>query len=397
MNFMRMRLTFKMPKKYDLFIHISVIALIVIGTLMITSTSVGETYNNDTVVIKTFIKQLGFVILSYLAMVFMANNFTMSRAKWWSQTIGVLLLGMLLACLMFDPSGGSRAWLRLSLPMIGEVTLQPSEFFKTFMIVLMAVTVETTRRKENYSCWTIIKVPVIFMLLGVFFIGLQNDAGSIMVLTVICGVCFLIPTHKSLRKLQHILMVLILIGGIASLFLLTPAGLKVVSKLPCLQEHQLSRFIIADNPFSDPFVDGYQLINSLYAFATGKWTGLGLGQSIQKMLYLPEAKTDYILAITVEELGIGGFLYILFFYVIIMYRLFYYAFKAKSEGYKILLVGTAVYMFVHFLFNVGGVTGLLPLTGVPLLFISSGSSSLLSICCAVGISQAVIAKMRNGN
>ena len=125
MNFMRMRLTFKMPKKYDLFIHISVIALIVIGTLMITSTSVGETYNNDTVVIKTFIKQLGFVILSYLAMVFMANNFTMSRAKWWSQTIGVLLLGMLLACLMFDPSGGSRAWLRLSLPMIGEVTLQP--------------------------------------------------------------------------------------------------------------------------------------------------------------------------------------------------------------------------------------------------------------------------------
>ena len=115
------------------------------------------------------------------------------------------------------------------------------------------------------------------------------------------------------------------------------------------------------------------------------------------MMYLPEATTDYILPIIVEELGIFGFLFIVLLYGVILYRLFYYAFKAKSEGYKVILIGTAMYLSVHFLLNVGGVSGLIPLTGVPLLFISSGSSSLLSVCIAIGISQAVISRIRTAS
>lgn len=392
MNLFRMRITFKMPKKYDIFIHIAVIALILFGSLMIISTSVGETFIQKNVVFKTFIKQFVFVVASYIGMVFLANNFTMSRAKWWSQPIGYLLIALLLICLLFEPVGGSRGWIRFPIPFIGEFTLQPSEFFKTFIIVLMAITVEMTRRK-NYTWWSIVKIPAMFFIAAVLIILYQNDTGSVIVISLICCACFLIPTHRNLKKVQRIMMIGIAIGGVVSLFLLTPAGLKMLEKVPFLQQHQLSRFVIADNPFSDPYGDGFQLINSLYAFATGKWAGLGLGQSIQKMAYLPAATTDYILAIVVEELGIFGFIYILFFYGVIIYRLFYYAYKAKSEGYKIIFSGTAMYLFVHFIFNVGGVTGFLPLTGIPLLFISSGASSLLSICCALGVCQAVIAKM----
>ena len=81
-------------------------------------------------------------------------------------------------------------------------------------------------------------------------------------------------------------------------------------------------------------------------------------------------------------------------YVVILQRLFYYAFHTKSEGYKIILIGTAMYIFIHFALNVGGISGLIPLTGVPLLFISSGGSSLMAIMTAIGISQAVISRIR---
>lgn len=395
MNIFGLKIAFKMPKKYDLLIHISVIALVLFGTLMITSTSVGETLKNSSVVFKTFVKQFAFVFVSYFGMVLVANNFTMARGKWWSRPIGYLVVGMMFACLFFDPVNGSQAWIRIPLPVIGEVTLQPSEFMKTVMILLMAVTVESTRSHPRYSWSTIVKIPFGFFVVSALLILLQHDSGSLMILTLLCAFCFLIPTHPSLRKLQHYLMILIVIGGIAAIFLLTPAGIKLVEKIPFIQDYQLSRFVIANDPFSDPYGDGYQLINSLYAFATGGWKGLGLGQSVQKMMYLPEATSDYILPIIVEELGIFGFCYILFFYVAIIYRLFYYAFKSKSEGEKIIFVGTSLYIFIHFVFNVGGVSGLIPLTGVPLLFISQGSSSLLSICAALGMCQAIIAKMRS--
>ena len=392
MNLLRMRITFKMPKKYDLFIHIAVIALMVFGSLMITSTSVGETFISKNVVMKTFIKQLIFMIAGYLGMVFLANNFTMSRAKWWSQPVGYLIVAMLVVCLLFEETGGARSWIHIPIPFLGDMTLQPSEFFKTFMVILMAVTVESTRRK-NYDWWSIIKLPFIFFLVGAGLVFYQNDAGSVIVLAIICSICFMIPSHPNLKGVQRVVGSLIAVAGIGVVFILTPMGVSTMEKSSFLQSHQLSRITIAADPFVDPYGDGFQLINSLYAFSTGGWNGLGLGQSIQKMAYLPEAKTDYILPITVEELGISGFVFILVFYSIIIYRLFYYSLKTKSEGYRILFIGTALYLFVHFVFNVGGVSGLLPLMGIPLLFISSGASSLLSICCALGVCQATISKM----
>ena len=102
------------------------------------------------------------------------------------------------------------------------------------------------------------------------------------------------------------------------------------------------------------------------------------------------------MAIVVEELGIVGFLLIFIPYIIIICRLFYFAMRIKNEKAQILLVGTAMYLAVHCLFNIGGVTGLVPLTGVPLLMISSGGSSSLAFMASIGVAQSVIAQYRRG-
>ena len=382
---------FKMPKKYDRMIHLSVVILIALGTLMIISTSVGETYASKLIVMKTAIKQFVFIFAAYFCMINVANHFSLDKIFKFIKTLGVGVLGLMVLCLAFEGAGGAKSWIYLSIPFIGQMSIQPSEFFKVFMIVCMACYVEKARRR-NWDWWTIVKGPVGFYGVGVVLLFLQHDLGTLIVLSLICAVCLLIPSHRNLRQVQKYMAYLLVFGGFTVVFLASDLGIAVLEKLPILEDYQIKRFTMAANPFTDEFNHGVQLINSLYAFASGGFGGLGIGQSIQKMQYLPEALTDYILAITVEELGILGFIIVLTCYGMIIYRLFMYALMSKREGYKIIYIGVSLYMFIHFVFNVGGVTGLIPLTGIPLLFISSGASSLVSICTGIGICQALAAR-----
>lgn len=400
MNLFGWHITFRMPKGYDKSIHFCAIALMIFGTIMITSTSVGSTIESDTIVVRTLLRQVVFMIASYIVMIVVANNIRKLASSTFLTVVGVSIIVMLIACLFFPETNGSYAWIRLSLPGVGSFTLQPSEFIKVFMIVIMAYTVDHSKKLERdprVRFWDIVKIPFAYYAIAAFIIlFLQNDSGSFLVLTIICAVCFLIPSNRKLQKMQHYAVIALAMGGVLVCFLtMTDTGLKILSSISFLPQHALKRFLIADNPWLDPTDAGYQLINALYAFATGGIGGLGLGKSIQKMLYLPEAQTDYILPIIVEELGITGFIIILALYALLIWRLFAHAFKVNKEHgdfCRIIYVGTIVYLSVHFFLNVGGVSGLIPLTGVPLLFISSGSSSLLSVCVAIGICQGLIAQ-----
>ena len=118
--------------------------------------------------------------------------------------------------------------------------------------------------------------------------------------------------------------------------------------------------------------------------------------TIRKYTDFPASNTDFILAIVIEELGFMGFLLIAICYMVIIIRLYKYAFKMKNEKGRIVLVGVATYLFVHFLFNVGGVTGFIPLTGVPLLMISAGGTSTSTTMVAIGLGQAIISQYRQG-
>ncbi|MEG0506020.1 MAG: FtsW/RodA/SpoVE family cell cycle protein [Longicatena sp.] len=392
MRFKQNIITLKMPKKFDFLLQLAVLILIAFGTLMIVSTNVGNTSQDSLILVKVIVKQTIFVVVSYFLMTFFANHFSMRKAQKLLPYMAVLMIGALLSTQLFEGVLGSQAWIRIALPGGFEFTIQPSEFAKVFMVIVMAVYIEVAG-KRNLEFWNIVKMPLLFFAGCAGAILLQKDLGTLIVLSALCAICFLIPSHTNIRKQQHLIAILFLVGASLLLFVMSEPGLKFIEKIPFIG-HIGVRIENAVNPFEDPHGNGYQLINGLYGFAKSGITGVGLGNSIQKYGYLTQSDNDFILSIVVEELGIFGLGIVVIGYFVIIQRLFYYAFRTKSEGYKIILIGTAMYIFIHFVLNVGGVSGLIPLTGVPLLFISSGGSSLMAVMSAIGISQAVIARIR---
>jgi len=183
-------------------------------------------------------------------------------------------------------------------------------------------------------------------------------------------------------------------NGITANITTTGFGEKIISSV--VTGYKKARFTAMFNPFHDTYGAGYQLINGLISFATGGLKGRGIGQSIRKYTDFPASNTDFILAIVVEETGMLGFGLLMLLYGTILIQLFRYAIKMKSEAGKMILIGTAMYLLVHMVFNIGGATGLIPLTGVPLLMISAGGSSTWSFMMCIGISQAIISQFNRG-
>lgn len=386
-----MKLTAKMPKKYDFWLHFSSLLMILFGTLMIISTNLGNVQDDQLIILKVMLKQSAFIVAAYIIMVFLANNFTLLKAKKLAYPIAFVLIGCLILTLLTPAEGGSRAWIRINFPGL-QVTLQPSEFVKVFMIVIMAVYIEIAGRR-NFDFWTIVKIPVYFFLMFFAFIVFQKDYGTLLIMVIICGVCFLIPSHPNIKKMQRWLCLLIMVGAGLGIFLMSDIGIHLFSMVPGLG-HIAVRIENSINPFLNPYGTGLQLINGLFGIANSNFIGRGIANSTRKMGFLTQADNDFIFSIVIEELGIFGLLFIVIGYIVIVQRLVHYALRTKSEGYKIILMGTAMYIIAHFVLNVGGVSGLIPATGVPLLFISSGGSSLVAIMAALGICQSIIARIR---
>lgn len=384
--------SFLMSSGSDLPIHLAMFALMVYGTLMIGSASMGLAVSNPTYLVKTVGKQVVFVIAGYFGMCKFSNWFRLDRLK--RSKFSIVIIGMevlLLACLAFSASGGAHAWIRIPFPGI-EMSIQPSEFAKIVSILIVAAYLGDVKKTYPRKRDLFIR-PLSFIgiyLATVLFV--QHDFGSMAVIFLIVCVCLLIPNNEQARPFQTVLRVLFWVMVGAAIFILSPLGTQLVEHMPFLSTYQKNRFLSAVNPFQDIYGSSYQIVKGLVSFADGGWFGVGFGNSVRKYTDFPAANTDFILAILVEELGFVGFLFLVILYGIIIFRLLSYANKIKNEKAKIILTGTAMYFVIHCFFNIGGVTGLIPLTGVPLLMISSGGSSTLSIMFAVGIAQAVISQ-----
>lgn len=380
----------------DIWIHLAMIFLMIFGLVMIGSASMGLAVGNNGYLVKTVVKQAGFLILGYIIMTWLSRKFTMDFFKSsWFPGLMILMEVLLLSCLAFRGTNGARAWIRIPLPGL-DVSIQPSEFAKIMtMLIVAGYTGDITRHFKKKR--ELLLKPILFIGIYVFTVAiLQSDFGSAMVIFIIACVCFLIPSHPQMHGFQVFLRICFWIAVVAAIVILSPGGSKFIESLSFLHAYQKKRFESAINPFQDQYGSGYQLVNGLVSFATGGWFGKGFGNSIRKYTDFPEANTDFILAIVVEELGFAGFLVLMAAYCVIIFRLLAYAMKIHNEKAKIILVGTATYFLVHIFVNIGGVTGLIPLTGIPLLMISSGGSSTLSIMMAVGISQAVIGQYKRG-
>ncbi|MBR2701132.1 MAG: FtsW/RodA/SpoVE family cell cycle protein [Erysipelotrichaceae bacterium] len=389
--------------KTDIMITICLVFLTLFGTVMIASASITSRSNATQVVISSVIRQLIYVAAGFFVYLFMIKTFSLEKV---SKRIVLELMGvggLLLAARLFGNIGGAYAWISL-----GPLSFQPSEIAKVFMVLTVAVFMCDKRATNVKKASTLIFYPLfVLFVFGIIIILVQSDFGSGFAFMGIGGICFLIPSNKLYKKWQiFIVLVVIAIFVITSLLMtegfrnfLTSDSLrafirenKFLGKIFNKVAYQFYRFLSAGNPLWDRFGYSQELLNSLLGMSRGNLTGVGLGNSIQKFGYLASASADYIFPVIVEELGIIGIACVFVPYFIIYFILIKYSLKVKTEKEKVLLMGTCAYLFIHMFLNIGGVTAFIPLTGVPLLLISRGGTSMICTLAIMGISQNVIRK-----
>lgn len=276
-------------------------------------------------------------------------------------------LGLLLATLLFGTIGlGAKRWL-----VIGPIGIQPSEFAKAAIILACARTFYLTSDESfSTSAFTRQLLLFVFLPLALIFLG-QSDLGT----TMICGV--------------GILTILFVHGITMRSFLIVLGFVVLFGVLAIVATGYRSDRLNFLNPEADYYGGGYQLVRSFYAFGEGGLFGVGIGNSTEKYLYLPEAETDFIFAIIGEELGLVGALFVIFCFLAILYAGIQIARCAPDKfGAMVASACTSMLVFQAFL-NIACVLGLAPTTGKPLPFISAGGSALLGSLILVGLILSV--------
>ena len=375
-------------------IYASVFVLAIFGIIMIGSASVGSvTSHGVTYALKNMITQSVYVIAGAGVMIFIARVFK-TRYITYSASMKLYLLGMII-CIFFGSTKGSHAWIKFG----SLFSIQPAEFMKVAMILIMSYFLtesdkafvvkgrfKTQQLKSAFYKEKFLKCVFLPMMLVAIAAGVgifvQKDFGTTVILVTICFVCFIGTPRQYFKKYKRIVWVFIGVCGV--LFLII--GTSV------LKGYQLGRISTWLAPLSDPYDTSMQLSNALIAFNNGGLFGVGLGNSTQKFGYIPESQNDFIGAIIYEELGIIGLGLIIIPTCIIIFKLLKYSQEIKENKSRIILLGIASYFFLHLLINLGGISGLIPMTGVPLLLISAGGSSSVTAFVAVGVAQAIIAK-----
>jgi cell division protein FtsW len=351
----------------DMPLLVTVLALLSIGLVMVASASFSyaqHNYGNEFFFVK---RHMIYLLIAAGAMGF---TFLMSPTLWSEYSRLWMLLAIFLLLLVLVPGigrevNGSRRWLSL-----GGMTLQVSELAKVATVVFLASYFD--KRRENFGAdwrdWAkplgVLSVPLVLLLM-------EPDFGS----TVVLAATFMVMLFLTGTKFWHYL--LLLLAGAALVYLVAEAAPYRVARL--------STFL---DPWSHRFDSGYQLTQSLIAFGRGEWFGVGLGQSVQKMLYLPEAHTDFVFAIFAEEFGFVGVLCLLGLYSALVLRIFHLGKRAVAQEYwygAFLLIGFGLLISGQTFINLGVNAGLLPTKGLTLPFVSYGGSSLLVTCGMVGM------------
>ncbi|ARK31780.1 putative lipid II flippase FtsW [Halalkalibacter krulwichiae] len=287
----------------------------------------------------------------------------------------IILLSIIALILVKMPGlgvniNGAERWIDL-----GPLRIQPSEFVKLGMIIYLA---QVYSQKQAYIDQFIKGVMPPLVVVGFVFalIMLQPDLGTATSILLVT----LLLVFFSGAKWRHLI-------GLAGV------GISLFIVFALSAPYRVRRLTSFQDPFADPSGTGHQVIQSYIAMAHGGLTGTGLGQSVQKLFYLPEAHTDFILAVVSEELGLLGVLFVLGAHGVILTRGVMIGAQCKNPFGSLLAFGIVFQIAIQIVFNVGAVTGLLPITGIPLPLISNGGSSLLITL----ISLAILANISRNN
>ena len=364
-----------MLRKMDKILLITSIVLFVIGLVMVYSaSSVTSFMKFKTTPYHFFNRQLLFLVVSFVIS-FIVIRFNTKVYGYVSWLVILVLIGLLIIVLVYGKiTNQARSWINI----VGGIKLQPSEFVKIATIIWFSFYC-TNKKGTGFKSYLLLFAIIILITM---LIILQPDLGTATIYLMIVFVMFMaLDISKKVKK--NILITTFSLGAVA-VFLLMNNGVQLFF------ERQLSRFDYF-NPCSEEkfYTTGTQLCNGFIAFNNGGLTGLGLGNSTQKYLYLPEAYTDFIFAIVTEELGLILSIGILLLMLIVLWRIFIICKHASTERGRLMCYGVFWYILLHIVINLGGVMGLIPLTGVPLPFLSYGGSFLMCLVIGLTIVQRV--------
>lgn len=361
--------------RIDYFVLLPTLFLAVVGLIMVYSASsylAAEMGNSEYFLWRQLSYNVIGIILMLLA--FFMNIKLLHQLpliKWATLITGTLLL---LVLFLGQEVNGAKAWLNL-----GFFNIQPAEIAKLTTIWLLAYYFYIQRQQINRHFWKTLRPVLLYLLVVNLLLLMQPDMGSIIIIN---GIAFVMILGSGVSWWWSFKMTLLVAGLVILGFILIRNFGELLTFIP---SYQMDRFRAFFDPFGYSDTAGHQLVNSYYALSRGGLTGVGIGNSVQKSGYLPEPHTDFIMAITAEELGLLFTLLIIFVYFILVLRLFVLAARAKSSFNSNFCLGAASYFFIQGTINLGGVSGLLPITGVTFPFVSFGGSSILISYVLIGL------------
>ena len=360
-------LNIKLAKHCDSVLLMSAMFLLGIGLVMVASSSIEIADRATGDPLYYFKRQFIFALIGVFA------GFALTKirlAHWENSGMAILFFMIGLLVLVLIPGlgktvNGSTRWLAL-----GPFGLQVSELVKLLLIIYLAGYVVRQGKHIRESFIGFIKPMMVLVVLFTLLLLEPDFGAAIVLLTSALGMLYL--AGVKIWKFGILLTV--------SAFSMSLVAIS--------SPYRIERFTVFLNPWSDPFGSGFQLTQSLIAIGSGAWSGLGLGASVQKLFYLPEAHTDFVFAVIAEELGLIGVSAVLALYIIFVYRCFAIGKLVEKRGMKFgaqLSYGIGIWLGLQAVINIGVNMGVLPTKGLTLPLISSGGSSLIVVCMAIGL------------
>lgn len=351
---------------------------------IVTASSRAAVVNYDVSIYYYFFKQLTFIIIGVtLSIIVLKTN-----TKRYKSIIPLLFIIMVILNIIAwrsDELAGSNNWIDL-----GFVKLQPSELSKPVIIAFLAILFEKYYRKlrtlniKHYDM--IIKILLVaFTIPAIVF--LQKDLGTLLIMLSIITVMLIASPILKQEKLKYSLIIILTGLAAFAVYMFVDGNI--------LNDARKSRFSSWFDPCGKYETGGYQVCNSYIAINDGGLLGLGIGKSKQKYSYIPEPHTDSAFAIIAEEYGVYRTILIFLGYIILLWRILLIASRASTLRGRYMCLGIATYIFAHIFINLGGMFGLIPLTGVPLPFFSYGGSFAISLLVSLAIVQRVCVETKN--
>lgn len=363
-------------KYIDKPLFFSIILLTIIGLVMIYSAS------SVTAVLQYkvnpdyfFRKQLFVVIISFLFGIFFVLRFPIKK---FNKINSLMMLAILIVLACLFPYGtvtnSARSWYNL-----GIFSFQPSEFAKSIIIIYLAC--YFGKNISSYKRFFFLR-PIIACAVATALIFLQPDLGTAAIIALMVFFIFIAVPFSKQDKDVKIFKIIGIIG-------ISLVGLVMVFGGELLNSEQLTRLTYREPCTRYNEKTGYQVCNGMIAINNGGLFGVGLGNSTQKYLYLPEGHTDFIFPIIVEELGSIAGAFIILLYLFIIFRLIKIAKKSKDLTNSLISYGVAIMFIMHIVVNIGGILALIPLTGVPLPLLSYGGSITINTLLLIFVSLRV--------